>query len=93
MKRFVRGFSFIIFMVTASMALSPSQALSQEQNTENETGTTNEQKADDENQQQAQEGDQQSEASQTPPVVANQDTFVPSEEISEDLPVSFPVDI
>ena len=86
MKQFVCGLGFVVFMVTASLSISQEQA-------GEDGGQASEANAGEQDQQAAQNGDDDGAEQQAPPVIADQGTFVPSEEISEDLPVSFPVDI
>lgn len=88
-KNILKVFWVLLFTVTTLVVVA------QEQTQElNETETQSEQTDNKQNQPSAQEDKQQSDQQPaTPPVAGNGDTFVPSEEISEDLSVSFPVDI
>jgi len=88
MPIFLRTVIFVLAFTTACV-------FAQEQQTEQDD-SSNAQKATEQNSdQQTQEGTENTTGETTDPATttASQDTFVPSEEISEDLSVSFPVDI
>ncbi len=73
--------------VLACLMLTGSPAQAQDDNTEAEAAKETEVKA------QAQEKPATEEKKKTTQTKKTNDTFIPSEEISEDLSVSFPVDI
>ena len=98
MAKVLRWFCIAILAVTLSATTTVALVAAQEQ-TDNQTENTpgggeSIPAASAENEQGAAEQEQSDAVeSEAPSITASQDTFVPSEEISEDLSVSFPVDI
>ena len=98
MKLFARTFFLFCLMVTASIVITPTQAQeTQEQETaaQSQDQTETSEQAQTEVEANTQEQTQaETETNNTEQSVRiDDDLFVPSEEISEDAPVSFPVDI
>jgi len=82
----------VICLANPGLLFGQEQTQQQETDAEQSESNPETEQNSNEQSQQAQEGAQNDEQEQ-PPVTAREDTFIPSEEISEDAPVSFPVDI